>query len=60
MSTNKKARVKQAHVAPVKFGSGDYYGQGLRNKIGRMRETYDSDADSISRAMKTKPPKTLA
>ncbi len=27
-----------AHVANTKYGMGDNYGSGIRNKVGKMRE----------------------
>lgn len=50
--------VRQAHTANTKFGSGDYYGTGIKQKVGRMREDYLNPA--ISSKDLGKPPKSLA
>lgn len=39
-------------------GSGDYYGTGVRNKIGRSRD--DSMISPVSEKGLKKPPKSLA
>ena len=39
-------------------GSGDYYGTGVRNPIGRSRD--DSMISPVSKEGLTKPPKSLA
>lgn len=51
--------LKNAHTPNVKFGMGDYYGSGIKNKIGKMRE------GSVGMAYITpkklgKPPKKVA
>lgn len=33
-------RVKEAHVANTKYGSGDSYGTGIKQKVGIMRDSY--------------------
>lgn len=51
--------LKKAHTSDSKIGSGDYYGVGVKNPIGRVREnsmTYGSP----SPAKMKKPPKSLA
>jgi len=49
---------KQAHTSNTQYGMGDYYGQGVRNKIGKMREGVGVNA-STPKKLKT-PPKSLA
>lgn len=51
---------REAHVAPVKFGRGNFYGSGIRAKVGRMRDSYVTDHKAISEAQKNQPPKSLA
>lgn len=35
---SKRLVAKEAHTAPTKFGMGDYYGSGVKNPIGRIRD----------------------
>ena len=48
----------QAHTSKSQKGMGDYYGQGLHNKVGKVRE----DMVSPKTTSKTigKKPKSLA
>lgn len=50
--------LKTAHTSNSKFGMGDYYGQGVKNPIGRLR----TDMIMFQKAPKkiNKPPKSLA
>lgn len=41
------------------MGSGDYHGIGIKNPIGRMRDTYMGDTKPTSKRV-GKPPKSLA
>lgn len=50
---------KQAHVANTKYGMGDHYGQGIKAKIGRMRDGSMGMIALNKKQMKT-PPKSLA
>lgn len=50
---------KQAHTSDSPYGSGDYYGTGVKNPVGRMRETY-MDACCPNSKDLGKPPKSLA
>lgn len=49
---------KESHVAPTKYGMGDYYGSGIKQKVGRIRDDYISKPISSSKL--GKPPKSLA
>lgn len=51
-------RTKEAHASPSKTGSGDYYGSGIKQKVGIMREDYLSYP--ISQKKMKNPPKSLA
>lgn len=33
-------RTKEAHVANTKYGSGDNYGTGIKQKVGILRDSY--------------------
>ena len=50
---------KEWHSANTKFGMGDYYGTGIKNPMGRMRES-SMGFNSVSREGLNKPPKSLA
>ncbi len=51
--------LKNAHTPNTQFGMGDYYGSGVRAKIGKMRE--DSIGMFVTPPSKLKkPPKSLA
>lgn len=56
---NKGPGTKRIHTAAGQKGSGDFYGTGIRNPVGKMR------SDSVGRVRATKkqlntPPKSLA
>ncbi len=53
----KKAKgLKQAHTSNQKFGMGDFYGVGVKNKVGRVNDSYmNPKSKNIG-----KPPKSLA
>lgn len=55
-----KSKIKQAHTANTKLGMGDYYGQALRSKIGKIRDVYTPGANPVQPKALKKPPKTLA
>ncbi len=50
---------KQAHVANTKYGMGDYYGQAIKNPVGKMRDSSVGIIPLSKKKMKT-PPKSLA
>ena len=50
--------VKQFHTASTQTGSGDYHGTGIRNPVGRMRDSYAINA--VSDKKLGKKPKALA
>jgi hypothetical protein len=55
----KKARpTKSAHTPKTKIGSGDYYGTGIKNKIGRIIDV--TGYNDIPKSKLKKPPKSLA
>jgi hypothetical protein len=52
-------KVKEAHVSTTGQPMGDYYGTGVKNKIGRMRG--DSPGMiPVPKSKLKKPPKSLA
>ena len=50
---------KTAHTSNSKIGMGDFYGTGIKNKMGRMRYDSMSMAPKSNKKM-GKPPKSLA
>lgn len=50
--------IKQNHSANTKFGMGDYYGVGIRNKVGTSKDVMG--LDGVSKKKLKKPPRSLA
>ena len=50
---------KTAHTANTKYGMGDYYGTGVKQPMGIMREDQLS-FNSVKKKNLGKPPKALA
>lgn len=56
---NKKPYAKVAHTSNSQKGLGDYYGTGIVQKLGRMRD--DSvGMVTLSKKQMKKPPRSLA
>ena len=51
--------LKNAHTATTKYGMGDNYGTGIKQKLGRMREDSMGMISLTPKKLK-KPPKSLA
>lgn len=49
---------KQGHTARTKMGSGDYYGQAIPAKVGRIKSIMDQTI--LPKKKINKPPKSLA
>lgn len=47
-----------SHTQNTQFGMGDYYGTGVRNKVGKMRDVMGQK--SLSQSKLNTPPKSLA
>jgi len=56
----KKGNTKpvEAHCANKKFGMGDYYGTGIKNPIGRMRDS-SPGMNPVTPIKLKKPPRSL-
>lgn len=54
-----KAKHKEAHSANAKYGMGDYYGTGIKAKVGRMRDD-SMGMNAVTPSKLKKPPKSLA
>jgi hypothetical protein len=50
---------KEWHAPTTKYGMGDYYGQGIKAKVGRIRDDSMGMVDMPSKKLKV-PPKSLA
>lgn len=55
----KKGKPKMAHTPSSPKGSGDYYGRGIKQPVGRLRESFVMEANQSSKKY-GKPPKSLA
>ena len=55
----KAKKFSEAHTPQSPKGMGDYYGTGIKNPMGRMREDYMS-ANWLSPKKLGTPPKSLA
>jgi hypothetical protein len=59
MKTHKTLKpLKNAHASNSKIGMGDYYGTGVRNKVGRMID--GAGMNPVKSSKLKKPPKSLA
>lgn len=58
MKKSKKDPYPNGHTAKTKFGSGDFYGSGVRQKVGKSIISYINQP--LSKSKLKKPPKTLA
>lgn len=50
---------KEWHSSNQKFGMGDNYGTGIKQKVGTMRQDYLGLTPSVPKKMKT-PPTSVA
>jgi len=55
----KSKGLKTAHTSNSQIGSGDFYGTGIKQKVGRVREDYINMPSKKPNTIK-KPPKSLA
>jgi hypothetical protein len=51
-------KTREAHAMNTKFGMGDFYGQGVKNPVAKLRESFMTP-NMTSKKLK-KPPKSLA
>lgn len=58
-SVKKKVSHKEAHTAPTMVGVGDYYGTGVKNKLGRMRSN-TVGYSPLTPKQQGMPPRSLA
>jgi len=53
-----KTKNHESHTSPTRFGMGDYYGSGVKQKMGRMRDDTLGYIPVSKRQMGT-PPKSV-
>jgi len=51
--------LKQSHTANTKYGMGDNYGTGIRQKVGRIRDDYSIGNSNLSKKKIGTPPKSV-
>ena len=51
-------KTREAHTMMTKHGMGDYYGTGVKNPTGRLRDSYMTQ--NAGKKALSKPPKSLA
>ncbi len=59
MKKSKPLKHKENHVDNTKYGMGDYYGTGIKAKLGRVRDDTMGMVALTPKKLKT-PPKGLA
>ena len=52
--------LKQAHTSNAKTGMGDFYGSGVKNPIGKIRDVSTLGRTPLSKVKLKKPPKSMA
>jgi hypothetical protein len=60
MKQSKVKTNKQNHTSNSKTGMGDYYGVGIKQKEGTIRDMYLPNINPFSSEKMGKPPKSLA
>lgn len=58
MKIKKASPLKEWHSSNKKYGTGDHYGTGVKNKIGKLR--LESLKHAPAKGKIGKPPKSLA
>lgn len=54
-----KSKHKEAHSSNAKAGMGDYYGSGVKNKMGRMRSTDYPGYMPVNKKQQGTPPTSV-
>lgn len=55
----KRGKYKEAHSSNQKFGMGDHYGTGVRNKFGRLRDSSSPGFIPLGEKKLKTPPKSV-
>jgi len=58
MKNSKIKPKKEWHASSSKIGMGDFYGSGIKQKVGRFREDFMSNPTPAKKL--GKPPRSLA
>jgi hypothetical protein len=59
MKQPKSSKRKEWHSSNAKFGMGDYYGTGIKAKVGRVRDD-SMGMNAVTPSKLKNPPKSLA
>lgn len=59
MKSKPRKKYDEAHSANAKFGMGDHYGSGIKQPVGKLRDTYIGSPHMTNKKI-GKPPKSLA
>jgi hypothetical protein len=60
MKPSKVKTNKQYHTSNAKTGIGDFYGTGIKQKVGTIKDMYLTNMNPMSNKKVGKPPKSLA
>jgi hypothetical protein len=55
----KKGKNYEAHTSPTKYGMGDYYGTGIRAKLGTIRDSSNVGFIPVSAKKLKSPPRSV-
>jgi hypothetical protein len=55
----KRGKNYEAHTCPTKYGMGDYNGTGVKNPIGRIRDTSSPGYIPVSEKEMKVPPRSV-
>lgn len=59
MKKPKPKPLRESHTAPTKRGCGDFYGTGVKNAVGRIRDISTPGINPVSKSKLKKPPKSI-
>jgi hypothetical protein len=57
--SSKRTKHVSAHTSKSLSGMGDYYGSGVKAKIGRIRDGYSPGYTPVTKSKLHKPPKSV-
>ena len=55
----KRGKTYEAHTSPTKYGMGDYYGTGVRAKLGTVRGSSNAGFIPVSEKKMKEPPRSV-
>lgn len=56
----KKVNYHESHTASTKKGMGTFYGSGVKNPSGKIRDVSSPGQNPLSKSKLKKPPRSLA